>query len=655
MADEVSWTGDLRFDRPVATDADLLFGADFVAPRNDLTLLATLPGLTVQIRCIPPVRVELQAALPPPTGSVWLRPSVPLQLGTGPSARLPDLVVTGEVRYDSHTARPKVGSTQSPWRGTRSAEDGATLRAQDSQATPAGWRSPWQEASRAPVGLVHRLPPVLEVLDPIRCIGYQAAARLQDRTGFAHQDGRRIGQVMVGAFDRGSDLRQTTGFRHQDGDRQQGAQRLARWQSAGRQVRGQGSDFQVACPLRKGWQGRYQGAVPPPPGISGWVIPEPPQPPVCYLPSGQLVFIDGPAVEAVLVFVCESAPPPPKEPVVVPVRRVYVVIHQVTLERRSDGVPVPAFNLSLSLDVSSWTWGFEALLPLAAEALLAPESSSGPVELVARIDGQAFRVLAESLSRERSFGEASLRVSGRGHQAVLASPYAPVMAFGNAEERTARQLMEEVLRLNGVSLGWAIDWDLTDWSVPAGAFSHQGTWIEALGRIAGAAGGYLIPHASDDRIRVRHRWPVAPWAWDGLTPDLVLPVDAVARESLRWLERPAYNRVFVSGQEVGILGQVTRAGTAGEVLAPGVVDALITEAAAARQRGLAVLADTGTQFEVSLRLPVLPETGIVEPGTFVEYRDGGVTRRGLVRSTQVEAGLPEVWQTLGVQGHAEPV
>lgn len=83
-----------------------------------------------------------------------------------------------------------------------------------------------------------------------------------------------------------------------------------------------------------------------------------------------------------------------------------------------------------------------------------------------------------------------------------------------------------------------------------------------------------------------------------------------------------------------------------------VVDALITEPAAARQRGRAVLADTGPQFEVSLRLPVLEETGIIEPGAFVEYQDGSVTRRGLVRSTQIEAGMPEVWQTLGVQGHA---
>ena len=29
-----------------------------------------------------------------------------------------------------------------------------------------------------------------------------------------------------------------------------------------------------------------------------------------------------------------------------------------------------------------------------------------------------------------------------------------------------------------------------------------------------------------------------------------------------------------------------------------------------------------------------------------------IRRLGLVRSTQIEAGMPEVWQTLGVQTHA---
>ena len=83
-----------------------------------------------------------------------------------------------------------------------------------------------------------------------------------------------------------------------------------------------------------------------------------------------------------------------------------------------------------------------------------------------------------------------------------------------------------------------------------------------------------------------------------------------------------------------------------------VVDPLITEAAAARQRGIAVLSDTGRQIAVSLRLPVLAETGIIEPGSFVAYQDGTLDRLGLVRSTRIEASWPQVWQTLGVETHA---
>ncbi|MDO4769998.1 MAG: hypothetical protein Q4A11_06495 [Brachymonas sp.] len=151
--------------------------------------------------------------------------------------------------------------------------------------------------------------------------------------------------------------------------------------------------------------------------------------------------------------------------------------------------------------------------------------------------------------------------------------------------------------------GWAVDCALTDWLVPAGVFAKQGPWIEALNTIVGAAGGYLLPHPTEKILRERHRYPVAPWRWwNEVTPDFVLPVDVVARESLRWIDKPAYNRVFVAGQETGVLDQVTRTGTADDVLAPMVVDALITQAAAARQRGTAILSDTGRQIEVTLRL-----------------------------------------------------
>lgn len=643
---------DLLFDQPAATDANLVFGANYIAPRDDVVVLASLPLPVVAIKFIPPARAELLAELPALTVStLLLRPSVPLDVA---GASLPGVVFSSEVRYFSRTQRPTVGQTAHPWQLARQTEDGATQGQQDAAATPAGWDTFWRRTLSVPQGIEHRLPPVLAAAPEQRGARHQDATRLQDSTWFAHQDATRFAANQQGLFQNAGPIRDATRFRHQDGDRTKRAGRVNFWQIARLLTQRQGSDFQSASPSLKGWRGRYQDAVPPPPGISVWVVPQPPAPTPCYTPSAHLLFAALVPAGSDLLFVCErhiNPPPPDGEPVIVPVRRVYFVINNVTLYRVSDGAPVPVFNLSLSLDAASWAWGFDAVLPAKAEALVAG-SASGPVELVASVNGTPFRVLAESISRERIFGDASIRISGRGHNAVLAAPYAPVMTFSNTEGRTARQLMDDVLTVNGIPLGWAVDWGLTDWNVPASAFAQQGTWIEALIAIAGAAGGYLIPHPSAQSIRVRHRYPVAPWEWSTVTPDFVLPVDAVARESLRWLEKPAYNRVFVSGQDVGVLGQVTRAGTAGDVLVPMVVDPLITEAAAARQRGIAVLADTGHQLEVSLRLPVLAETGIIEPGAFVEYQDGSVTRLGLVRSTQIEAGMPEVWQTLGVQAYA---
>lgn len=647
---------DLLFDQPAATDANLVFGANYIAPRDDVTVRATLPLPVVTIKFIPPARAELLAELPGLTvQSLVLRPSVPLNVGTGSGASLPGVVFTGEVRYASHTQRPTVGQTSHHWQVAQQTEDGADQGQQDAASTPAGWETFWRRTLALPQGIAHRLPPVLASLPAQRRTGQQQAKRFHDLTWFAHQDGTYLELARLGLFQNAVRLRDATRFRHQDGDRTKRAGRVGFWQVARLLTQGQGSDYQSARAARKGWRGRYQDAVRPPPGISIWVVAQPPAPTPCYTPSAHLLFAAFAPADSHLLFVCENhiePPPPDGEPVVVPVRRVYFVINNVTLHRLPDGLPVPVFSLSLSLDAASWTWGFDAQLPAKAEALVAPGSASGPVELVASVNGTVFRVLAENISRERAFGDASIRISGRGRNAVLAAPYAPVMTFSNAEARTARQLMDDVLTLNGIPLGWTVDWGLTDWNVPAGVFARQGTWIEALTAIASAVGGYLIPHPSDLSIRVRHRYPAAPWDWATVTPDFVLPIDAVARESLRWVERPAYNRVFVSGQDVGVLGQVSRAGTAGDVLAPMVVDALITEAAAARQRGLGVLADTGLQIEVSLRLPVLAETGIIQPGAFVEYQDGSVTRLGLVRSTQVEAGMPEIWQTLGVQGYA---
>lgn len=567
---------------------------------------------------------------------------------------LPMPEVLAEARYFSNTSRPTVGQRMTLWSPTNQADQtGLAQRQQVGLKAQVSWQPAWRQGQTTQPGVDHPLPKVLARNHVPGESCFQVAQPLPELTAFRHQEAARSVRVLLAdAFEQAAQLRDATGFRHQVADRTKRGWLRGDWENAIGLLRAWHTDFHPA----KAWVwrlgGRYQEAVPSPPGISIYTRPQPPGPPPCYTPDSHLLFSEAFGPTPHLVFVCQGQRPDFVGTVVVPIRSVYFVINNVSLHRVADGLEVPVYSLSLSLDASSWTWGFEARLPAKAEALVASGQASEPVKLAARVNSTLFCVYAEHISRERTFGEASIRVSGRGRNAVLGAPYAPVMTFRNGELRSARQLMEDVLSVNGVPLGWTIDWGLTDWNVPTGVFSLQGTWIEALTTIASAAGAYLLPHPAGQSLRMRHRYPVPPWEWESVTTDVVLPVDAVSRESLRWLKKPAYNRVFVSGQEDGVLGQVTRAGTAGDILAPMVVDPLITEAAAARQRGLAVLADTGSQLEVSLRLPVLAETGIIEPGTFVEYRDGSVTRLGLVRSTQIDAGLPEVLQTLGVQSHA---
>lgn len=338
--------------------------------------------------------------------------------------------------------------------------------------------------------------------------------------------------------------------------------------------------------------------------------------------------------------------------VIVPVRRVYMTTNSLTLTRVSDGATIPAYTFGMSLDADSWTWSWQATLHATALPLIQPGPGGDPVDVLATVNGTPYRLCVEQYGRQREFASTRISVRGRGRAAILDAPYAPTLNHGNAASRTAQQLMADVLTINGVGIGWDVDFALTDWLVPGNVWAHQGSYISALLEIAAAAGGYVQPHDTAQTLRVLPRYPAAPWQWHTLTPDVELPSAVVSVEGTEWQRKAVYTRVHVCGTAAGMpLGEVTRGGSGGFVDAPMVTDPLITHADAARQRGLAVLSDTGTQAHISLRLPVLDETGVIPPGALVRYVDGATTHLGLVRATSLEWSAPKLRQTLAVETH----
>lgn len=661
---------------PISQPADLIFGEVENLPDVAVTLAATMPGLTVAIALGSLVQVTLAATMPglsvamelAPPAEVTLDATMPglqvaveiaLVVAVEVIATMPSLTVDMHALYRSEAARPLVGETSSGFQQADGVDAGVHHAQQSGARTPAGWSAGHQAATKEQVGVAS---------------GFQDGRSTQNSAAARHQDAQRalalvgtsyanmlrtlrpvLDSTWQGAEGRRSSF--TADWQERYRDRRPSL--MSSWGEAQRLLTRVADDSAVAVPLIKGWLSSYQEAMKPPPGIYIPSVVVPPAGDPCYTPPlgsrVHLLFDAAWSGDTNLLFICERhVDPEPGDTVVVPVKRVYMVINNTTLMKvvGSTKTAIPTYSMSLTIDVDSWTWGFSASLPASALADLQPDGDGTPQELEASINGQPFRVLAEKLRRDRSFGRDAIKVTGRGKSALLSQPYAPIMTFSNTISRTAQQLMNDALTINGAPIGWSIDWQIEDWVVPGGVWNHQGAYIEALTTIAGAAGAYLQPDPVAQVMRVLGRYPLAPWDWGDMTPDFELPSAVTSTEGIEWLDKTPYNRVFVSGVSAGVIGQVTRGGTAGDVLAPMVTDALITDAIAARQRGRTVLSDTGRQALVSLRLPVLAETGIIVPGKSVRYVDGSDTKVGIVRSTGVEVnGQPDVWQSILVETH----
>ena len=129
------------------------------------------------------------------------------------------------------------------------------------------------------------------------------------------------------------------------------------------------------------------------------------------------------------------------------------MINSVTLHRLPDGLPVPVFNLSPSLDAASWTWGFDAQPPARRKASVAPGDASARSNWWPASTARQFRVMAENISRERIFGDASIRISGTRAQRRAGCALCAGDEPSSSRGAHARQLMD-VLTLNGIPLGW---------------------------------------------------------------------------------------------------------------------------------------------------------------------------------------------------------
>lgn len=585
--------------------------------------------------------------------------------GTFPS----DSDCSVQLLWDANVSRGEAIELRSAWQQGDPLSNRSATRWQPAQPITARTGTAWQDGAGVAGGTRS---------------DWQESQRHSGRAGQRWQDGDPQRHAARSDWQEGVRLRSGTGQRWQDGDPQRLAL-LARYQEAVRLRHDAGTRWQDAVangartedragyglPVRIGLGYRWQDAMRPPVGVSLVVPVEPPAEELCYDPDtlGRLEFVEPWSNSGRLVFVCIRGsdggggvnPPVGVAPLAILPARFYMIVHSLIAHRLPDLSEVPIFDVQMASDVGSYAWTFSASAPVSVFDQLA-QASGVPQQIRITLDGIPFAFVVDSLAREEKFGRRSVRIAGRSLTAALARPYARETQRLSTAQMTAQQLALQALDLSGFGL----DWGLTDWLVPAGAWSHTGTPLAAVQRIVEAAGGYVQSARNAATLLARHPYPTlpggmlgGPWNWYAGTviPDVELAPDALVTTSIERVDGVDANAIYVAGVTQGVQRLVRRTGTAGDKLAgPMVTDDLMTAQEVALQRGTAILGACGPKHLVRVDLPLLTgasQPGVLDVGQLVQVNES-TPWRGRVRSVSVSAAMGrEVRQNVQIERHLE--
>jgi hypothetical protein len=608
---------------------------------------------------------------------------VPLVFGAGGQAEVPSYAITargritvglrGQVRMASVLqlrAQGRItglrGTVAMGWNVnvSRPVVAHALDSAQNAQPLRAAVHSLWQQAQRNQAAVQQiwqdarhvaaQVQALWQQAQPLRAAGldtqqdaapvrhggsarFEQAVRLHAAAVDAMQDAQALRSAALAAFQQAVRLRAAT-----QAHMQQGVPVAGHWLTR----------FSHGLPVRVDVHGRFEQATQPGPGL--WLWPQPPKPQPCYVPGlpARLVFDQAyaPGLPAALVFRCRGKTPDPQPTphYVIPLLPAYMQVHHLTAHLLPGIDPVPLTDLTLAADDDGYGWSLTANGPEHLMDQLAPVAGL-PAQVQVVINGMAFVFAITSTARSRSFERKRVAVQGVSVTALLGAPFMPQQSWLSTAPATAQQLAVQALEFTGVGL----DWQIADWLVPAGAWSYQGTPLQAVLRVAESVGAVVRSHPTVAQLIVAPRYPVLPWHWAGATPDVRMPAAVIATDELRPEPRANYNAIYVTGGSAGgVQGHVVRALSARDKLAPAVQDDLITHTDAARLRGQWALASSGNKLLHTISMPVLTGgtyPGIVRPGQLLEVLDTDGAWRGLVRGVNVSATLPRVRQQLTVE------
>ena len=296
----------------------------------------------------------------------------------------------------------------------------------------------------------------------------------------------------------------------------------------------------------------------------------------------------------------------------IPDKGVYIVKNKVEIFRTDDGRIIKAFAVEIGANSKEYLWSGSLSLPFSELDKIIDKP-----ELEININQYKFVVDVNEINTNQGFNSKDVEVS------ILSTTnrLKTIPSHNVGRDSSSLGIMSAQLQRDDLDTGFIfVNKDGEDWVINDNLIEYSdASALDVINNIVLAVGDSVVSHAYRKEIMMKSKYPVG-------QPTYRLPVGKLFDYGASETKSTEYNAIVVTGENIGITAVVRKEGTAGEKIAPMIVNKLITAENAARRAAINAIYNTddysidiSTESVLFKEVPMLYPRDIVQVGSDIGW------------------------------------
>lgn len=288
-------------------------------------------------------------------------------------------------------------------------------------------------------------------------------------------------------------------------------------------------------------------------------------------------------------------------------KNTYTMKNTIKIFRTDNDHLIQALSVDIGANRQDYLWSGNLSLPYSEL-----ESISDKPEIEININQYKFVVDINEINIKKAFNYKMIELSVFSTTQRLNT----IKAHKIDIDMSSNAIMAAQLHRDDLVTGFEFINSDVDWIIPANLIEYDdANALDIISQFGVATEDIVVSHAYEKEIMIKPKYPTG-------DPVYSLPSDKLFDYSEATSKGNIYNAIVVSGENVGVTAVIRKEGTAGEKIAPMVINKLITEEQAARRVGLNKIYNTSDiAANIDVVSPLYPEAPLLYPSDLVRIDD----------------------------------